>query len=122
MNWFFGSAKPVITEKPLEVLAPFRLVKEIRALLAGCVLSSRRRAQPQNAQANSIIGLSLLWAPHIPAGSAGQGTGLQALSAHQAPSAGPVRAGTSRCPAKLRDALWLPNLQSLVQNEKEGSP
>lgn len=81
-------------EKPLEVLAPFRLVKEIRALLTGCVLSSRHRAQPQNTQANSIIGLRLLQAPHIPAGSMVQGAGLQALGAHQ-----------------------LPNLQGLVQIE-----
>lgn len=69
--WFFSRAKPVITEKPLEVQAQFRLVKGIRAPLLGCVLSSRCRAQPQNAPANSIIGLSLLRAPHFPVGSSG---------------------------------------------------
>ena len=84
--WLFSSTKPVITERPLDVQAQFRLVKEIRAPLGGWVSSSQRRTQPQNTQASGITGLSLPYAPHIPVGCSGQALSPIASIAHQAPT------------------------------------
>lgn len=119
--WLFGSTKPVITEKPLDVQAQFCLVKEIRALLWGCVLSSWRRAQAQNTQANSLIGLRLPHAPHLPVGFSLQvlSSKLQVLTRHQ------PRPSAARCyqvPDCSRACSEFPNAKDLSQDLNQVQP